>query len=93
MVVMDRPRRLPDGRLTAHLLSDRAGPAGYRELMPVALSLGCHPRALQEPGTYKEHFDLMGEKRIGAALAHPDIATVTWRRIADILKAKRAQRS
>lgn len=93
MVVMDRPRRLGDGRLTAHLLSDRPGEAGYRELLPVALSLGCHPRALQEPGSYKEHFDLMGEKRIDAALAHPEISTVTWRRIADILKAKRVQLS
>ncbi|WP_417519256.1 hypothetical protein [Minwuia sp.] len=86
---MDRPRRLPDGRLTAHLLSDKVGDAGYRELLPVAVSLGCLPVFLQYHGTYKEHFDLMGPRRVHAALAHPQIATVPRRRIAQILRAKR----
>lgn len=86
---MDRPRRLSDGRLTAHLLSDRPGDAGYRELLPVALSLGCHPVFLQCAGTYKEHFDLMGPRRVNAALAHPQISTVSWRRVAHILRDKR----
>ncbi|WP_416898564.1 MAG: hypothetical protein ACMVY4_02165 [Minwuia sp.] len=86
---MDRPRRLPDGRLTAHLLSDRPGEDGYRELLPVALALGCHPVFLQCLGTYKEHFDLMGPLRVNAALAHPEIETVSWRRMADILKSKK----
>ena len=91
-LLMDRPRRLPDGRMTAHLISDRPGEAGYRELLPVALALGCHPAFLQCGGTYKEHFDLMGPRRVNAALAHPAIAVVSWRRIADVLKAKRMRR-
>lgn len=85
MVVMDRPRRLPDGRITAHLLSDRDGEDAYRELLPVALSLGCHPAFYQYPGRYKAHFDLIGPLRINAALAHPAITTVPRRRIAQIL--------
>lgn len=91
MVVMDRPRRLRDGRVTSHLLSDLVGEPGYRELFPVALALGCHPHFLQCAGTYKEHFDLVGSLRVTAALAHPAIETVTWRRVADILREKRDQ--
>lgn len=90
MIVMDRPRRLDDGRLTAHLVSDRTGEAGYRELLPVAVSLGCLPVFLQCRGTYKEHFDLMGPRRVNAALAHPLIGTVTWREMAQILRAKKS---
>ena len=88
MIVMDRPRHLPDGRLTAHLLSDKAGDDGYFELLPVAVSLGCFPVFLQYRGSYKEHFDLIGPRRVNAALAHPMITTVTWRDMARILKAK-----
>jgi hypothetical protein len=88
MVVMDRPRRLPDGRITAHLVSDQPGDEGYHELLPVAVSVGCFPVFLQYRGSYKEHFDLMGPRRIDAALAHPLITTVSWRELARILKAK-----
>lgn len=90
-VVMDRPRRLSDGRITAHLLSDRLGEAGYRELLPVALALGCHAAFLQCSGTYKEHFDLVGQRRIDAALAHPAIRIVSWRHIATVLRVKKLQ--
>lgn len=88
-ILMDRPRRLPDGRLTAHLISDCPGVAGYRELLPVALALGCHPAFLQCAGTYKEHFDLMGPGRTAAALAHPAVTVVPRRRIAQVLRSKR----
>ncbi len=89
MVVMDRPRRLPDGRITAHLLSDREGEDAYRELLPVAVALGCHPAFYQYPGRYKAHFDLIGPMRINAALAHPAISTVPRRAIAEILRRRK----
>ena len=89
MVVMDRPRRLPDGRITAHLLSDLHGDAAYRELLPVALALGCHPAFYQYPDRYKAHFDLIGSHRINAALVHPAIETVPRRRIAEILRRRK----
>ncbi|MDF1721287.1 MAG: hypothetical protein P1U65_11495 [Minwuia sp.] len=89
MIVMDRPRRLPDGRITAHLLSDLDGDAAYRELLPVALALGCHPVFYQYPGRYKAHFDLIGPRRINAALAHPAITTVPRRQIAEILRRRK----
>lgn len=88
-VLMDRPRTLPDGRITAHLISDLHGVEGYRELLAVALSLGCHPIFLQYPSTYKEHFDLMGPLRIRAALAHPHVIQVRRRRVAVILREKK----
>ena len=88
-VVMDRPRRLKDGRLAAHLLSDRPNRAGGVELVGVAVAIGCHPAAAQNVDTYKEHFDLVGERRVKAALAHPGVAQVTWRDLAGILRAKR----
>ncbi len=88
-VVMDKPRRLASGRWTAHLLSDRLGAAGSVELVAIAVTLGCHPYALQCAGTYKEHFDLMGDRRIRAAVGHPQIAQVGWRQIALILRDKK----
>lgn len=89
MVVMDRPRRLPDGRITAHLMSDLEGEDAYRELLPVAVSLGCHPAFYQYPDLYKAHFDLIGSLRINAALAHPAITTVSRRHIAKILRRRK----
>ncbi len=89
MIVMDRPRRLSDGRLTAHMVSDQTGEAGYRELLAVGVSVGCLPAFLQYAGTYKEHFDLMGPRRVNAALAHPLVHQVSWRDMARILKTKR----
>ena len=88
-VVMDKPRRLADGRIAAHLLSDEPGEAGAIELIAVAMMVGCHPYAMQHAGTYKEHFDLLGERRIAAAGAHPHVRQVRWRMIATILRAKR----
>lgn len=88
-LVMDRPRRLDDGRLTAHLLSDQLGEAGVLELIAVAIVVGCHPYALQNAGSYKEHFDLMGARRVDAARAHPLVREVRRREIGLILRAKR----
>ncbi len=88
-VVMDRPRRLDDGRLTAHLLSDQLGEAGVLELIAVAIVVGCHPYALQDAGSYKEHFDLMGTRRVDAARAHPLVREVRRREVGLILRAKR----
>ena len=88
-VVMDRPRRLADGRVAAHLLSDAPGQAGGVELVAIAMVVGCNPYAVQHAGTYKEHFDLVGERRIAAARAHPDVRQVRWRMIAAILRRKR----
>ena len=64
MIVMDRPRRLPDGRLTAHLLSDKAGDDGYFELLPIAVSLGCFPVFLQYRGSYKAGWDKLREETL-----------------------------
>jgi len=89
-VVMDRPRLLASGRWTAHLLSDRLGDAGSVELVAIAVTIGCHPYALQCAGTYKEHFDLMGDRRIRAAVGHPLVVQVGWRQIALILRDKKA---
>ena len=86
---MDRPRRLADGRIAAHLLSDEPGRTGGIELIAVAMVIGCHPYAVQHAGTYKEHFDLVGERRISAANAHPHVRQVRWRMIAAILRRKR----
>ncbi len=88
-VVMDKPRRLADGRIAAHLLSDEPGEPGGIELVAVAMVVGCHPYAVQHAGSYKEHFDLLGERRIAAARAHPQVRQVRWRMIAAILRAKR----
>jgi len=90
VIVMDRPRRLDDGRLTAHMLSDLDGDDGYRELLAVGVSIGCLPVFLQYRGTYKEHFDLMGPRRVAAAAAHPLIREVTRREVALILQRKKA---
>lgn len=89
-IIMDKPRLLLDGRLTAHLLSDRLGEPGGIELIAVAIVIGCHPLAVQNAGTYKEHFDLMGERRITAAQAHPMVRQVNWREVALLLREKRA---
>ena len=83
------PRRLTDGRIATHLLSDEPGEAGGIELIAVAMVVGCNPFAVQHAGTYKEHFDLIGERRIAAAHAHPHVRQVRWRMIAAILRAKR----
>ncbi len=88
---MDKPRRLKDGRIVAHLLSDRHGKRGENELVAIATVIGCHPYALQHAGTYKEHFDLIGPRRIRAAERHPLIRQVGWREISAILKAKRRE--
>ncbi len=88
-VVMDRPRRLADGRIAAHLLSDEPGETGGIELVAVAMVVGCHPYAVQHAGSYKEHFDLLGDLRIAAARAHPHVRQVRWRMIAAILRRKR----
>ncbi len=89
-VVMDRPRILPDGRRSAHLLNTDAGTEAALELIAVAVSLGCSPYFCQYPGQAKEHFDLIGEPRIRAALNHPAIVIVSRREVARILRAKRA---
>lgn len=88
-LLMDRPRRLADGRLAAHLLSDQPGLGGVVELVAVAVTLGCHPYSVQCAGSYKEHFDLIGERRIDAAWAHPAIVQVRRRVIAEVLRDKR----
>ena len=88
-VVMDKPRQLADGRIAAHLLSDEPGLTGGIELIAVAMVVGCHPYAVQHAGTYKEHFDLLGARRIDAATAHPQVRQVRWRMIAAILRRKR----
>lgn len=88
-IIMDKPRLLSDGRLTAHLLSDRLGEPGGIELVAVAIVIGCHPLAVQHAGTYKEHFDLMGQRRISAAQAHPMVQQVNWRQVALLLREKR----
>ncbi len=88
-VVMDRPRILPDGRRSAHLLNADPGIEAALELIAVAVSLGCSPYCCQYPGQAKEHFDLIGDLRIQAALRHPAIVIVPRREVALILRSKK----
>lgn len=86
---MDKPRTLPDGRCSAHLLSTDLGIEAALELIGVAVSIGCSPYCCQYPGQAKEHFDLIGALRIQAALRHPAIVIVPRRDIALIIRNKR----
>lgn len=77
MIVMDDPRwEWFRGRkiLTAHLGSSILGPRGTEELLEFAARIGLKPEWIQHAGTWKEHFDLMGEKcKIpGRYGVHPD---------------------
>ena len=75
MICFDNPvtrtpragRRRGKPTITAHLFSTLPGPGGTAELIAFAKSIGFLPRWIQERGTYKEHFDLIGEGPIRRA--------------------------
>lgn len=46
-----------------HIISDIPGPQGTMELKSMAVSIGLQERWIQDPGTTKEHFDLVPNKR------------------------------
>ncbi|HEY9014414.1 MAG TPA: DUF4031 domain-containing protein [Gemmatimonadales bacterium] len=54
------------GRPSCHLFSNLPGLAGSAELLSFAQRIGMKPSWVQNPGTPREHFDLVGS-RIDAA--------------------------
>lgn len=72
MIIMDPPRQdVFRGRpiTTAHLISTLHSAEGTAELLAFARRIGLRPAWLQHPGTYREHFDLMGARCEAAKLA------------------------
>lgn len=93
MIVMDEPRDWGCAfnrrwGPSTHLLSDRAGDEGSRELADFVAAMGVAWAPVQHPGTYREHHDLAGPW-IDRARA---LGAVTLDRAAfvAILRAKRA---
>lgn len=76
-------------RIGAHLMSDLPGEEGTRELTAFAESIGLRAEWIQEAGTPREHFDLLGSKKIWAARVK-GAREVTRRRVAEVIEAKRA---
>lgn len=70
-ILLDTPRQhVFCGRpiQAAHLISSLPGAPGRQELMAFAEPIGLKARWLQNPGTSREHFDLMNH-RIAVAIA------------------------
>lgn len=90
-VIFDRPlRRQFRGRIvfTSHLVSDRVGVEGARELLAVAKRLGLRSAWLQHRDTPYEHFDLIGAERIDRARRLPGLREVDPRELIPIFRAK-----
>lgn len=86
MIVMDSPRYAVfrgTNITTAHCLSTLPGKEGTNELLTFGASIGMRATWLQYPGTYREHFDLMGWKCRAAikagAVEDGDLLAVTLR--------------
>lgn len=68
-------------RQSCHLWSDLPGAAGTAELLEVAKAVGLKPAWLQNPGTYREHFDLVPAKRV-RVLGTGRVTEVSWTELA-----------
>lgn len=77
-------------RIGAHLMSDLPGEEGTRELTAFAESIGLRAEWIQEAGTPREHFDLLGSNKIWAARVK-GAREVTRRRVVEVIEAKRAK--
>lgn len=56
------PVRTPGGHKAAHVLSDRPGKAGTKELRDFAVKIGLLQKHIQDQGTCREHLDVWGSK-------------------------------
>ena len=93
MIVIDtkdgnptNPVRTPAGYKAAHVLSDRPGKAGSRELVDFAATIGLLKRHIQDPETPREHLDVWGRK-LNAAL-EAGAEEVGMRGIAEVIEKK-----
>jgi hypothetical protein len=72
---------------SAQILSDLPGDPGYTELAKFAYLLGLNPQWVRCPGTYKEHFNVLGRFLVRARVAGAEVAHPT--RIAEALRVKK----
>jgi hypothetical protein len=71
-----------------HVLSDRLGPEGARELRTFVARCGIRPQWVQYSGTYREHFDAPPEA--AACLLEQGARLATNHEVGALLRAKRA---
>lgn len=74
---------------SAHLVSDLSGPEGTRELCAFADLLGHKMSWIQNPGTWREHFDVMSKTRYETAL-RAGAKLITRHELVAIFRRKRA---
>ena len=98
-IYMDRPRKreVPFSfgnygykarAFCAHLISDKPGHEGHEELRLFAQAIGSKPEWLRDEGGGKEHYDVIGLQRIGAAV-RAGVKQIGNRELAAKIKAKR----
>jgi hypothetical protein len=94
MIVIDtkdgdpkNPVRTSGGHKAAHILSDRPGKAGSKELIDFAKTIGLLQRHIQDPGTPREHLDVWGSKLDAALDARAE--EVGMKGIVQVIKKKR----
>lgn len=75
------------GERMYHVLSDQFGAAGSTELVAFVRQCGLRPEWIQNPGTYREHFDTHGP--FAACLIHRGARLATNREVGLLLRAKR----
>jgi hypothetical protein len=76
------------GERMYHVLSDLPGPDGTAELLAFVRPCGLRPEWIQNPGTYREHYDTHGE--YAACLMRRGAQPATNREVGLVLRAKRA---
>lgn len=74
-----------------HVLSDQLGAAGTAELVAFVRQCGLRPEWIQDPGTYREHFDTHGI--FADCIISHGARLVTNREVGLVLRAKRADYS
>jgi Protein of unknown function (DUF4031) len=82
------PAGVRRGERIYHVVSDRFGPEGSRELRAFVQAYGLRPQWVQYPGTYREHFDTRVE--VGLQMIADGVQQVTNRELGTLLRAKRA---
>lgn len=81
------PARVRRGERIYHVVSDRFGPEGSRELRVFVQAYGLRPQWVQYPGTYREHFDARAE--LGLQMIADGARQVNNRELGTLLRAKR----
>lgn len=94
MIVIDtndgeptNPVRAPGGKKAAHVLSDRPGEPGTKELLDFGRRIGLKRSWLQAEGSPKEHFDVWGTKLKAALNAGAE--EVGMQGMVDVIQKKR----